>query len=127
MTGLAMTGTALAILLNTGAAAQDSACDIVWNAEYRYRLAGSDIVAKTDRFTGYRSREALEAAARASVDGDPRDLDRVMNMVSHGEDCDGDGAMDAYRHIFLDGAPIGFTPEDWADVREFRNDPVYDR
>ena len=126
MIGFPGIGTALAILLSAGAAGDDT-CDTIWNAEYRYRLAQSDIVVKTDRFIGYPTRDELVAMAAASAEGDPRAIERAMSTVAHGEDCDGDGVIDAYRHIYLDGAPVGFTSEEWAGVRELRSDPFYNR
>lgn len=124
--GILTTGIALAALLSgTNTAAGVGACDIVWNGEFRYRLVGTNIIVKRDRFVGHASRDSLEAAATASADGDPRDIEMAMSTISHGEDCDADSAMDTYRHIFVDGAPVGFTPEDWADIRDLRNDPVY--
>ncbi|MBI74464.1 MAG: hypothetical protein CMH94_02560 [Oceanicaulis sp.] len=108
----------------SGASPAESACPAASNGIFYYRDRQTGVVARVDRFIGLADADAVRDAAGAAEAASGRDLVDAMTSIVSGRDCDGNNVVDGYDHIFLHGAPVGFTPEQWAEVQTTHADSL---
>ena len=104
----------------------NASCPQVWNAMIRFADSDTRIVHRIDRLTGLKSEDAARTAILRATGNDfveHHEINASDASSISGQDCDGDDIVDGYEHIFIDAAPTGFTPGDWAEIREKRSDP----
>jgi len=122
-----------AILVATGlstagpfSADADNSCPKVWNTVDRIADRQLGVILRQELRVGIQS-EAEAVASHEAVIAEARaaglNADVTFRSLLEGPDCNGDQVVDGYEHIFLDGAPVGFSPEDWAVARTARSDP----
>ena len=104
---------------------EQEACPIVWNAVLRY--SNSDYVElRVDKFIGLTSQEDFDQAMHDSnLSAEAMGLQFYRGHSGSGEDCNEDGVRDRYEHIYLQRAPVGFTPEAWAEALRINRDPAF--
>lgn len=91
------------------------------------RFADSDtrIVHRIDRLTGLQSEDEARTAIVRATGNDSvahHEVNASDATTFSSQDCNADNIVDGYEQIFIDAAPIGFTPGDWAEIRERRTD-----